>query len=282
MKVLINLLKFILTMILTIVLISIGLITILFSTVLDKNYIMQKLEETDFYLGTYQLVESNFENYIDQSGLDENVLENICTQEKVKNDINMILSNIYNGKNQVIDTTEIETNLNANIDKLGIKINQNEGAINQFVNHICSEYKNTLIYANYSTKITGVYQNAVSKLNNVYKIMLGVLVIDFIAIIIVNNKKILNDVQSLGTALLACGFFEVLACQIVVAKVKIQGIKVFDDAFSKTLVAIIQEVLQKISSLAVGSIIIAILVIAIYAARTISKKTKENLNTGRK
>ena len=57
MKVLINLLKFILTMILTIVLISIGLITILFSTVLDKNYIMQKLEETDFYLGTYQLVE---------------------------------------------------------------------------------------------------------------------------------------------------------------------------------------------------------------------------------
>ena len=63
MKVLINLLKFILTMILTIALISIGLITILFSTVLDKSYIMQKLEETDFYLGTYQLVESNFENY---------------------------------------------------------------------------------------------------------------------------------------------------------------------------------------------------------------------------
>ena len=52
MKVLINLLKFIFITILTICLIALGAITIASSTVLDKNYVMQKLEKTDFYSGT--------------------------------------------------------------------------------------------------------------------------------------------------------------------------------------------------------------------------------------
>ena len=143
MKVIINLLKFISITILTICLIALGAITIASSTVLDKNYVMQKLEETDFYSGTYKLVESNFENYIYQSGLDEEVLKSICTEDKVKNDINLMLSNIYDGTNKTIDTTEISTNLNANIDKLGIKTKQNEKAINEFVNHICKEYTDT-------------------------------------------------------------------------------------------------------------------------------------------
>ena len=64
MKVLINLLKFIFITILTICLIALGAITVASSTILDKNYVIQKLEETDFYSGTYKLVESNFEKYI--------------------------------------------------------------------------------------------------------------------------------------------------------------------------------------------------------------------------
>lgn len=158
MKVLINLLKFIFITILTICLITLCAITIASSTVLNKNYVMQKLEETDFYSGTYKLVESNFENYIYQSGLDEEVLNNICTQDKVKNDINIMLDNIYNGTNKTIDTTEISTNLNANIDKLGIKTKQNEKAINEFVNHICNEYTDTLVHSQYENKINNVYK----------------------------------------------------------------------------------------------------------------------------
>ena len=46
-------------------------------TMLNKTYILQKLDETNFYSETYKIVESNFENYISQSGLDEEVLENI-------------------------------------------------------------------------------------------------------------------------------------------------------------------------------------------------------------
>ena len=91
MKVLTNLLKFMVITILTISMVILGFISISFSTILNKNYIIQKLEETDFYSEMYKLVESNFENYIYQSGLDEEVLQNICTEEMVKNDINAML-----------------------------------------------------------------------------------------------------------------------------------------------------------------------------------------------
>ena len=96
MKVITNIIKFIIITILTICMISIGIITIVSSTILDQSYITQKLEETNFYSETYELVKSNFENYIYQSGLDENVLTDICPKEKVKQDLNIILSNIYN------------------------------------------------------------------------------------------------------------------------------------------------------------------------------------------
>ena len=77
MKVLTNLLKFILIVVLAVCSIAIGIIQIVTQTVLNKNYIIQKMEETNFYSETYKLVQSNFEKYIEQSGFEENILENI-------------------------------------------------------------------------------------------------------------------------------------------------------------------------------------------------------------
>ena len=90
MKVLINILKIIIITILTICILFLGIKNIFSSTILDQSYITNKLEETNLYHETYELVKSNFENYIYQSGLDEIVLEDICTEEKVKNDLNTI------------------------------------------------------------------------------------------------------------------------------------------------------------------------------------------------
>ena len=273
MKVLKNLLKFIFITILTICMISLGIITITFSTILDKNFVIQKLEETDFYADTYKLVKSNFENYIYQSGLDEEVLSNICTEEKVKQDINIMLSNIYNGTNQEIDTTEIANNLNANIDKSGVKNKQNESAIQQFVAHICDEYTNTLVHTKYETQINNMYQKATEALNQIYEIILIVLVVDIIVIIAINNKKISKDLQHLGIALFATSTFELSVWQIITSKIDIQGIKIFNDVFSKSIVTIIQEILNQVASLAWGTLVISIIFIAIYVAISVNKKS---------
>lgn len=275
MKVLINLLKFIFIMILTVAIIGLGLVTIAFSTVLNKDYVVQKLEETDFYSGTYKLVESNFENYIYQSGLEEDVLKEICSQDKVKKDINIMLNNIYNGANQSIETTEISEKLNANIDKLGIKNKQNESAISEFVNHICQEYTDTLVHSKYETEINKMYNKINTMLNKVYNTLLIVFVVDLILIIIINRKKILKDIQALGIALMSASIFQIVACQIITSNVDVKNIKIFNDVFSNSLVTIIQDVLNKINSLALGTCIFAIIILGIYVSIKVNKKTKD-------
>lgn len=275
MEILKNLLKFIFIAILTMCMISIGMISIVFSTVFNKDYIMQKLEETNFYSGIYELVKSNFENYIYQSGLDEEVLDDICTEEKIKQDIQIMLSNIYNGTNQKIDTTEIADKLNSNIEKLGVKNRQNENAIQQFVTHICDEYTNTLIHTKYENKINEIYKRGTEILNKIYKIILVVFVIDIIVIIIINNKKISKDIQHIGIALLATSIFELSVWKIINLKVDIHGIKIFNDVFSKSVVVIIENTLGQVASLALGTIVIGVIFITIYAARETYKSLKQ-------
>ncbi len=277
MKVLINLLKFILLTILTICLISIGIIQIVSTTILDKDYILQKLEETNFYSEIYELVTSNFENYIYQSGLDEEVLQNICTKEKVEQDINQMISNLYDGTNKKIDTTEIKDNLNSNIDKLGIKNKQNEKAIEQFVTHVCNEYTNTLVHTNYENKINSVYKNITQKLDKINIILIAVVIISVLFILIINNKKIIKNIGNIGIVLLASAMFGLIANWIIKTGINIQGIKVLNDAFSNTIVTIIQDVLDKIVTLGLVTLVISLILIVIYAIMSNFAQKKGNI-----
>ena len=275
MKVLTKTIKFILVTILTICLISIGIISIVSSTILDKTYITEKMEETNFYKETYELVKSNFEKYIYQSGLDEEVLENICTEEKLQKDINTIISNIYDGTDEKINTTEIETNLNANIDKLGIKNSKNQKAIEQFVKHICDEYTETIIHTKYESQINAQYQKVISLLTKIHNVIMVILIIDAILLIIMNIKTASKIIQDLGIALFSSSIFKLSVCSIIMSKVNIEGIKILNDIFSKTLVTIITDVLTKIISLGIGALLIAIILIIIYAIISVNNKKEE-------
>ena len=278
MKIVANIARFILITILTVCIIAIGTIQIVSSTILDKNYIIGKLEETNFYEEVYNLVESNFENYIYQSGLEETALDNICSKEKVKQDINIMLSNIYEGTNEKIDTSEIKDNLNKNIDSLNVRNRQNSTAIEQFVNHICEEYESTLIHTEYESKINSVYGKITNMLDKVRTATIIAIAVDIILLVIINIKQISKFVQAIGIALLSSSLFEIIAYNIIVTKVDVAGIKIFNDAFSKTIVTIIQEILNKVQTLGIISLIVAIVLVIIYVIITaITKKEKDVL-----
>lgn len=275
MKILTKLIKFILITIFAVSIIYIGITQVVSSTILKKEYIINKLEETNFFNETYKLVESNFEKYIYQSGLDEEVLEKICTEEKVKKDIELILSNIYDGTNKQIDTTEISQNLNTNIDKFNIKNNKNKEAIEQFVKHICDEYVDTLIHTQYENKINKGYNQINNIVSKSQKAFIGVLIVDLIIIIVINIRKISKILQDLGISLLVVGSFELITHKIITTKVNIEGIKIFNDAFSETIVSIIQEVLEKVVTLGRYAIILSIILIVLYAVISAIQITKE-------
>lgn len=278
MKIVANIARFILITILTVCIIAIGTIQIVSSTILDKNYIISKLEETNFYEEVYNLVESNFENYIYQSGLEESALDNICSKEKVKQDINIMLSNIYEGTNKKIDTSEIEDNLNKNIDSLNVRNKQNSTAIDQFVKHICEEYESTLIHTEYESKINNVYSKVINILDKMRTATIIAIAVDIILLVIINIKQISKFVQAIGVALLSSSLFEIIAYNIVVTKVDITGIKIFNDAFSKTIVTIIQETLNRVQTLGIVTLIAAIVLVIIYAIiAAMTKKEKDIL-----
>lgn len=258
-----KIIKFILIFFLTVSIILIGIIKILSATILDKEYVKTKFEDNNFYEEIYQLVETNFQHYIDQSGLNEDILNDICSKEKVKQDIEMILANIYDGTNQEIDTASIAENLDKNIENLGIRNNENAGAIKQYIMYICQEYTSTIMHTSYENSINKLYTSSINRIEKLNKICIITIVIDVVLIIIINNKKVFKNLHEIGIALFSSAAFDLVICQIITSKVDIKGIKILNDAFSNILVIIIQEIINKIVSLGVVLLISAVICIVI-------------------
>ena len=162
MKVLKNVFIYLLTIILSVSIILLVAIKIASSTILDKNYILSKLDETSYYEKTYIYVKSNFDKYIQQSGLDEEVLEDIVTEEQIKQDTQKILNNMYNNSKEEIDIQSIKEKLNNNINKsLGnMKLTSSQRtAIDQYVEKICEEYKTSILQYNVEDQVNNMYKN---------------------------------------------------------------------------------------------------------------------------
>lgn len=265
MKILINILKFIIMLILVVCILFFGIKNIVLSTIMDKDYVLNKLEETNFYSGTYELVESGFENYIAQSGLEEEVLNNICTEEKIKNDIGIIINNIYNGTNEEIDTTEIANNLNANIDKLDVRTSQNKSALDKFVQQICTEYKNTILNTKYENTINEILNKTTNLLEKLQTIVTIVTIISVICLILLNIKNISKLVGNIGTVLLSSSVTILVVINLINANINISAIKLFNNVFSSSIVTILQDILRQINKFGIIILITSIVVILINA-----------------
>lgn len=154
-----NIVKYIVAILLTICTVGLVFISILSSTVLNKDFVLNEMDKSDYYTNLYSEIQSNFKKYIYQSGLDESVINDICTVQKVKDDTNKIISNLYNGMKEEIDTTSIKDNLNKNI-KASLNGNittVEQKSIDEFVTTICNEYTESIIHTEYEDSINTIY-----------------------------------------------------------------------------------------------------------------------------
>lgn len=264
MRILKKIIIFILALILTISILAYILIEVFYSSILNENYVLAKLEETDYYNKTYELVESNFENYIQQSGLDEEVIKNIITKEKVKKDTQNILNNIYCGLSEEISTDEIRNQLNKNIeDSLkDRKLTETEkDSIESFVDKICNEYKNTIIHTNYENQISNIYQKIINYIEIGKKILVLFMGSSAILIISINARKIYKSISALGVALVSSGAMFMMLNVYINTKIKIHTITLLNDIISTTLRDILQEILHKLNIYGLSLLLIGILAI---------------------
>lgn len=273
-----KILNFIFVLVIALSFTFIGVKSVVFKTIFNKEYVLEQMENNNFYSETYKLVESGFENYIEQSGLDEEVIKNICTEDKIKNDINIILSNIYEGTNEKIDTSEISNNLNSNIDKENVRTSSNSKAIDEFVEHICQSYKDTIISTSYENTINEKYSKITQKITKVQNILIIAIIISIIGVIALNVKDILKLLFWTESAVLSSAVMQLAITTVIKSKVNIDGIKIFNDAFSNIVVTIIKDILSKINIIAGKFIIVYFILVVIYAIIILSQKKEENQN----
>lgn len=246
MKILIKVIRFILMLILTVSIISLVFIKLASSTILNKEYILGKLDETSYYTNIREELESNFENYIGQSGFDEDVLQNIVTDDKIKEDTGIILSNIYDGTSQEISTEEIEQNLRTNIENsLDTTLTATqEKMVDQYVNTICEQYLDTMVHTNYENRIHDVMMKVNDYIGIANKVLIIAIVASGLFIIISDYKKIIKALSHLGISLFASGIFGIIVYIYINMKIKIANIVILNDAISE----VIRNVLNNIFS----------------------------------
>lgn len=280
MKIFTKILETLLLIIISLSIVFLILINTLNSTILNKNYVLEQLETSNYYENINEAIKSSFENYIGQSGLDENVLENIVTNEKIKNDTKIIIANIYDGTNQSIDISEIEQNLKNNIQQSlkNQKLNiTQQNAINQYVEKICDQYKETMSHTNYENDINQVITKVIKYMEIAKKVLVIVIAILIVIILILNYKMILRGIAQIGIALTSTGIIYIIANIYIKSKIKIQNILILNDAVSETVKTIFTNILNTI--LKNGTVIlgcgIVIIIISNIINNIIKNKNKQ-------
>ena len=273
--------QYILTIILIITILAYFFIILISNTILKKEYIMSKIESTNYYSKIYKNVKSNFEKYIEQSGFEKSILENIVSEEKVKNDTQTIINNIYDGTNKEVDTQEIKDKINQNIletfEDKKINITQ-QNAIDTFVAHICNEYTETISHFSFEDQINQIYQKAIEYINIAKKIIIIFIILDILLLFMINLKKIHKFVSLIGISLSATGILLIITNLFINAKIKIQTIIILNNAISDILINILTEILNVMARN--GAYLLTFGIILIFLANLIynikETRTKEN------
>lgn len=280
MKILLNIIKFIIAIILTICVIALIIVNVASSTILNKEFILGKLDETNYYANIYTAVKSDFENYIYQSGLDESVLENIVPAEKIESDTKIIINNIYDGTNEDVDVTEIETNLRNNIENsLDYNLSATQQrTVNEFINRITQQYKDTITKTSYEDSINNMLEKARNIVDKLQKVSIIGIAVSFLIIIILSIKNLIAGLMLIGSTLISSGVFYILVNMIINAKVKIQNITILNDAISISLREIISTILKNLTTIGITLSIVGFVIIIIFAIiRSSKKEERENV-----
>ena len=130
-------------------LLSLGLILIL--TVFNEDYVLDLLENHNYYQELYDNSIEEVSYYLEQSGLNEEVLNNVITVKSLKTSIITTIDNLYNNKKITVDTEEFQKNLTTNINNY-IKDNNirvdDKDTVNLLTKKLVNIYEEEISYNN--------------------------------------------------------------------------------------------------------------------------------------
>ena len=253
-------------------------VQIVSSTILNKDYILGKLEEANYYNNVYEQIKDSLAGYIGPSGLDEEVLENIYTREQVKEDINLIIDNIYENKNNEINTEEIKEKLNNNIEEsvsTGLLTRENRKSIEEFTDKIAEEYVQNISHDPYFEQIGKIVNKAKDVLNNIDGIIIFVPIVIAIILLLINIKQISSGIRFLAISILASGAIGLIIEIFIKSKINISNILIINDSFSEVVKNVINNILNNINMMSITAIVTSLVLIILTNIIKVNSKTIE-------
>lgn len=248
------------------------------STILNKDYILGKLDEANYYNNVYEQIKDSLAGYIGPSGLDEEVLENIYTREQVKEDINLIINNIYENKNDKINTEDIKEKLQNNIEASvgsGLLTKENKNSIEDFIDKIADEYVQNISHDPYFEKVGTIINKAKDVVGKVEGIIIFVPIILAVVILLLNIKQISSAIRFIAISILTSGVIGIVIKVFLETKINISNILIINDSFSEVIKNVINSILNNINTMSIIGIIGSIVLIVLTNVIKVNRQTIE-------
>lgn len=260
--------SYVLSFVLVLMLLSLCLLAIVKSTILDEKYMISKLEEANYYERMNGEIIEQFKNYTIQSGLSDEVLENLFTEDKLKQDINNVIDSIYTGKELEISTSEIRENLKENIltevEKEGKTVDFEDEAMEEYLKAIESAYESQVSYSTSTINSIGsTFEKVISLAKTAQIIVIVVTIVIAVLIIILNIKQIFG-LNYLAISSMATGLFILIAKFLLGQSTDLKNIMLINQATSHVIQLVIEDLLAKVTIAGVVLLIIGLIFSIIY------------------
>lgn len=250
---------------------------VLSHTVFNEQYVLDILEEKNYYEKTYYQIKDGFGEYVLQAGLEESDLEGIYDVKQVETDVKKVIDAIYNNR-------EVDINTDSMIQVLDNRINdklkennrvpemEERQSIKIFEDTISEVYvNNTLLVNNYIGEISKILNKLmliVNKIYNIGLISIGVLII----IILLVNRNFGESLKILGTTCLSVGILSASIKMLVGDRIK--NILVLNALFSETIVELVYSIVDMFFKMGIMFLIIGIIAIILGCLIRIIKEKK--------
>lgn len=266
--------SYILSFILVILIIIIFMLSIVKSTIMDKQYVISKLEEAKYYERMDAEVIDQFKNYTIQSGLTDEVLEDLFTTEKLTNDINNVIDCIYEEKGLEVDTTQIIENLKENIEKEvekeGKIVDFEEEAMQEYLRAIENAYESQISYSTSVVNEIGSEFLKIQSLTDKLEFIAYIATAVVILIIVIINIKQVVGLKYISISAMASGLFILVSKIILESQTNLKNIMLINQATTNVIQLVLDDMLLKVIIIGIGLLVFGI--ICSLAYNVINKK----------
>ena len=263
-------------------------LNILDNKLMDKEYVLSKMDEFKIYDQISSEVESGFEKYIYQSGLPEEIIKGLFTKEMIKNDVNSLINCLYEGTKITLSDETLRNTLDARIQEYLVSQNKTsdkelQNNIKKFEDLIVDEYKeNVNVSTTLYTKGFGILEKIREVRDGLGNWPIIILVVLIVVLVLLNIRDLLVALNFLAISSLSLGVVLKLGVSLIFKNIDFDNLLIFAKSLSNLVSGIAKENLYLLSdngNLFIFCGIVGIVVSAILRSSTNQKPRRRFANS---